>query len=369
MSLTLTFTMPRPSTAFIDLKALRHNYRLAQALAPESNTLAVIKANAYGHGAIVIARALEDLVPAFAVACLDEALDLRTAGISKPILLLDGFFSVAELREAAAQNCWLLVGNRWQIDALQNTQLSTPATVWLKVDSGMRRLGVSLDEVADCHHTMSTCENVHQPVVIASHLACADELNNPHAGEQIQRFKSAVVGLGAPLSIANSPGLLGWPEARADWNRPGYMLYGNSPFTCPHSDADQLVPVMSVQSRVMALRTVAPGETVGYGATWRAERPSRIATVPIGYGDGYPRTAPSGTPVVVNGQRAALAGRVSMDLITVDVTDVEGVAIDSEVELWGKQLSVEEVAGWAGTIGYELLTRIPARLLRRYSDY
>jgi alanine racemase len=360
--------MSRPTAAVIDLKALRHNYLLAQALAPESNTLAVIKANAYGHGAIAVARALEDLVPAFAVACLDEALDLRATGITKPILLLDGFFSVEELQGAAVQSCWLLVGNRWQIEALQNANLPTPATVWLKVDSGMRRLGVSLDEVADCYRALSTCANVRPPVVIATHLACADELDKPHAGEQIQRFKSAVIGLSAPLSIANSPGLLGWPNSRADWNRPGYMLYGNSPFTCPQSEADQLVPVMSVQSRVMALRTVAQGETVGYGGTWRAERTSRIATVPIGYGDGYPRNAPSGTPIIVNGQRAALAGRVSMDLITVDVTDVTGVVLDSEVELWGKQLSVEEVAACAGTIGYELLTRIPARLVRRYSD-
>ena len=358
--------MARPTTAQIDLDAQRRNKRLASRQSPHSRNMAVIKANAYGHGAVAVARALEDLVPAFAVACLEEALELRQAGITTPLLLLEGFFHRDEIAAAAASDCWLLLENHWHIDTLIDAKLPAPVTVWLKVDTGMHRLGLQPHEARACHRKLAASPNVGGEIVVATHFACADELDNPITGEQIDRFRAAVADLGAPLSMANSPALFGWPASRADWNRAGYMLYGNSPFGRPHPEADRLDPVMTFKSRVMSLRTVPPGDFVGYGATWRADRTTRLATVPAGYGDGYPRTAKSGTPVLVNGQRATLAGRISMDLLTVDVTDIEGVELGSEVELWGKALSVEEVACGAGTIGYELLTRMPGRAPRDY---
>lgn len=360
----------RPSQAIIDLDALRANYRLAASLAPQSQTMAVVKANAYGHGAVAVARALEPLVPAFAVACSEEALDLRSAGIAKPILLLEGFFSQDEIALAAANNFWLLVENEHQVEALAKTALPTPLTAWLKIDTGMHRLGAPLSQGIRLYEQLRACGHIRQPIVIASHFACADELDNDCTARQIQRLKQFAHSISStttpPLSMANSPALLGWPESHGAWNRPGFMLYGSSPFADAHPAADQLQAVMSFQSQVISVRTVPCGETVGYGNTWRATRDSIIATVPVGYGDGYPRHAPSGTPVLVAGQMAMLAGRVSMDLITLDVTNLSGIAIGSPVELWGKNLPVNSVAAAAGTIGYELLTRMPGRLRRIY---
>lgn len=358
--------MARPSQALIDLTALVHNYRLAKGMAPDASTMAVIKANAYGHGAVAVARTLEPLAPAFGVACLEEGLLLREAGITKPLLLLDGFFSQEELVVAAENTLWLMIENRRQLQWLLSAKPGKPVTVWLKVDTGMHRLGAPLDQAASLYKTLRQSPNVAGDIVLATHFACADELENDFTRVQINRMKALATELRAPLSMANSPALLGWPQAVSDWNRPGYMLYGSSPFATSHPHADKLMPVMTFQSQVISLRTVPAGETVGYGATWRAEKTSLIATVPVGYGDGYPRNAPSGTPVMVNGQRARLAGRVSMDLISVDVTDIHGVAIGSAVELWGKNLPVNEVALAANTIGYELLTRMPSRLRRVY---
>lgn len=360
--------MTRPSKALIDLAALRHNVDLAASLARNSRNIAVIKANAYGHGAIPVARALEKIVPAFAVAYIEEALELRQAGIVCPILVLEGFFSRDELAQAVASNLWLLLENQWQIDTLVASRLSSPLRAWLKLDTGMHRLGIDPEDFEAAYRKLASSPSVHFDIVVATHFACADELDNPTTARQIARFKHAVSSLNVSLSMANSPALFGWPESHSDWNRPGYMLFGNSPFGKPHAIADRLIPVMSFHSQIMSLRTLKPGECVGYGAAWQASRTTVLATVPVGYGDGYPRNAKSGTPVLVNGQRARLAGRVSMDLITVDVTDIDDVTLGSDVELWGKQLSVEEVAAHADTIGYELLTRMPARLPRIYTE-
>lgn len=360
--------MTRPSQALIDLNALRHNYQLSQTLAPGSQNVAVIKANAYGHGMLAVARALSDKAPAFAIACTEEALDLRAGGITQPLLLLEGFFQAEELTLAEQHSFWLMIENRQQVDAIISARLKRPITVWLKVDTGMHRLGVPMADAAALYQRLVSSPNVAQPVVLATHLACADELDKEMSRTQIQHLEALAAPFNAPLSIANSPGLLGWPEARKAWNRPGYMLYGDSPFSCSHPEADKLQPVMSFQSEIISLRHIATGETVGYGASWKATQDATIATIPVGYGDGYPRNAPSGTPVLVAGQRAALAGRVSMDLITVDVTGLHNVEIGSPVELWGKNLKVSEVATCAGTIGYELLTRMPGRLRRVYRD-
>ncbi len=362
--------MSRPAKALLDLKALRHNYQLANGLAPHSQNMAVIKANAYGHGAISVAHALKDLVPAFGVACIEEAIELREAGIETPIHLLEGAFTPDEIDIAAEQNFSLAVVNQEQKRAILNAKPSTPLSVWICVDTGMHRLGLSPDELTSTYREMAASANVAGDIIIATHFACSDDLNSDFTSIQMSRLEQGTGDvsalLNAPKSLANSAGLIGWPETRADWNRPGIMLYGSSPFSVPHPDVDRLLPVMTFKSAVIALRDILPGETVGYAATWKAERPSRIATVAIGYGDGYPVHAPNGTPVLIKGQRCPMVGRVSMDMITVDVTDLPDVAIGDEVILWGKGLSVNEIAACAGTISYELLTRMPRRTPRVY---
>ena len=360
--------MARPAQAIINLKALRHNFKLAASLCAPGQALAVVKANAYGHGAVPVAQALADLAPAFGVACIEEALELRGAGISAPILLLEGIFSPEEVSVAAEQNFWLMLENDQQFSALENAAVSRALKVWLKVDTGMHRLGLSVDDLGPAYRRMQACKNVDKTIVVATHFACGDDLESDMTVQQISRLRDAARDLGAPLSLANSPGILGWPQARAEWNRPGFMLYGNSPFVVAQAEADKLQAVMTLKSAIISLRDIAVGESVGYAASWTAERPTKIATVAMGYGDGYPRQAPSGTPVLVKGQRVHLVGRVSMDMVTLDVTDLESVALGDEVIFWGETLSANEVAQYAGTIGYEALTRMPMRTPRVYVE-
>jgi alanine racemase len=356
--------MARPNQARLDLEALRHNLGVARELTPRSRLMAVVKANAYGHGAITIARELEPLADALAVACIEEAVELREAGINAPILLLQGVFEAAELDIASHCGFWITIDNERQLSWLEHARLDAPLQCWLKVDTGMHRLGVTPERTRDFHQRLQHCVNALDEVVLSTHLASADDLDSAQTPQQLQRFERACDKLACPRSAANSPGLLAWPQSHYDWVRPGYMLYGNSPFAQPHPNAEALRPVMTLVSGIISLREFAAGETVGYGGSWTATRPSRIATVTVGYGDGYPRLAPNGTPVLIRGQRAPLAGRVSMDMITVDVTDLAGVEIGDEVILWGPELPAAEVARHAGTIGYELTTRMPPRAPR-----
>ncbi len=356
--------MARPNQAQLNLDALRHNLGVARAAAPRSKVMAVVKANAYGHGALVAARTLEPLADALAVASIEEALSLREGGIESAILLLEGVFTADELPVCARQGFWPVVQSERQLDWLEHTRLEAPLRCWLKVDTGMHRLGVAPERAAEFHQRLSACANVSGEIVTCTHFASADELDSAQTEGQLAVFDASTAGLAGPRSAANSPGVLAWPASHYEWIRPGYMLYGDSPFGVPQEHADKLRAVMTLRSEVIALREVPAGETVGYGATWRAERDSRIATITVGYGDGYPRTATSGTPVLIKGQRAPLAGRVSMDMITVDVSDLPAVEIGDEVILWGEGLPVGEVARHAGTIGYELLTRMPLRTPR-----
>jgi len=360
--------MARPAKAIINLEALRHNYQLAASLCAPGSALAVVKANAYGHGAVPVAQALADLAPAFGVACIEEALELREAGIENPILLLEGIFSADEVAIAAENNLWLMLENDQQFSALENASVCQALKVWLKVDTGMHRLGLTVEGLIPTYRRMQACKNVDKTIVVATHFACADDLESEMTSQQIACLRDAARDLGAPLSLANSPGILAWPQAIAEWNRPGFMLYGNSPFSVAQAEAETLQTVMTLKSAIISLREVVAGDSVGYAASWTAARTSKIATVAMGYGDGYPRQAPSGTPVLVNGKRVSLVGRVSMDMITVDVTDIDSVAIGDEVIFWGDSLSANEVAGYAGTIGYEVLTRMPMRTPRIYRE-
>jgi alanine racemase len=354
--------MARLNQARLDLRALRHNVGVARQLAGPARIMAVVKANAYGHGAVTIAGALQSIVDALAVACIEEAVELRAAGIRTPILLLQGVFEPAELHTAAQLDLWLTIENERQLRWLEEASLPAPLTCWLKVDTGMHRLGVAPDMALPCYQRLLASRNAVDAIVLCTHFAAADNLHSRQTEQQLAVFDA--MPCSALRSAANSAGLLAWPQARYDWVRPGYMLYGNSPMLQDHAVAQSLQPVMTLTSSVISLRTIAAGEAVGYGGTWVAQRTSRIATVTIGYGDGYPRHAPNGTPVLVNGQRAPLAGRVSMDMITVDVTDLEQVEPGAEVVLWGAGLPLAEVACCAATIGYELTTRMPARTPR-----
>ncbi len=356
--------MARPNQARLNLAALRHNLSVARTLAPGSSVVAVVKANAYGHGAHIVARELAPLADALAVACIEEAVALRESGITSPILLLQGVFEAAELTLASELGLWVMVNTLEQLCWLEEARLQQPLRCWLKVDTGMHRLGIEPSDTAAIYQRLQACHQVQADIVLCTHFASADDPASPQTAAQISEFERLSADFPCQRSAANSAGVMAWPAAHYDWVRPGYMLYGNSPFAGTQANSGSLQAVMTLVSAVIALHDVAPGETVGYGAIWTARRPSRIATVTIGYGDGYPRLAPAGTPVLVNGQRATLAGRVSMDMITVDVTDLPAVRIGDEVVLWGNGLPVGEVARHVGTIGYELTTRMPARTPR-----
>ncbi|WP_404375573.1 alanine racemase [Vreelandella aquamarina] len=360
----------RPLVAHIDLDALRHNYQLACRCAPQSRSVAVIKADAYGHGALACAQALEADVPAFAVACIEEALSLREGGIKAPIVLLEGIFSADELALVDQHRLWISVHSAWQVEALLAYSPQQPIPVWLKVDSGMHRLGFSLQEASSVWQRLVDAPQV-TALHLMSHFATADARDPSYFNHQMAALKSLADELKAPLCLANSPATLAWPAAHGDWNRPGVMLYGSDPLEVANETTRQLRPVMTLRSEIIALRELAEGEPVGYGGRWKAKRPSKIAVVAAGYGDGYDRHAVDGTPVLVNGQRCPIAGKVSMDMLTVDVTDIPDAAIGSEVVLWGRAsngtvLTVDEVARYCETISYTLLTGVLPRAPRRY---
>ncbi|MEQ1667853.1 MAG: alanine racemase [Sulfuriferula sp.] len=353
--------MSRPAVAHICLDALRHNYGLAKKM-HGGRALAVIKANAYGHGAVQCAHALAGEADGYAVAAIEEALALREAGIVSPVLLLEGFFEIAELPEIVANNLWIVVHAAWQVAALMQVKLARPLTVWLKMDTGMHRVGLTADCYRATYEQLQTHPNV-EHIVLMTHFARADELCVNDTMQQIALFRSTIKGIHAPLSLSNSAGILGWPAANADWARPGIMLYGVDPLLKREDifaplAAECVRPVMQLVSTVIAVRTVACGDAVGYGGVFVANRITRVGVVACGYADGYPRAAPMGTPVVVDGKLTRLIGRVSMDMLMVDLTDLPASGLGSRVELWGDQVAVSEIAGCAGTIAYELLCNV-----------
>lgn len=344
----------------IDTAAIRHNLSRVRELAPGCRVLAVIKANAYGHGIVTAARALAD-ADAFAVARLDEALVLREAGIGARIVLLEGVQDAGELALAAANALEPFVHHDGQI-ALLEAWRGEPLRVWLKIDSGMGRLGFRLPAAGAAAARLARCAGIAHPANLVTHLAEAEQRGNPLTRAQIDGFVQATAGLAGERSIANSAGLIGWPDAQADWVRPGIMLYGISPFADAIGADLGLRPVMTFETCVIAIKDVAAGDRIGYGGTWTAKRRARIAIAAAGYGDGYPRAAPNGAPIRVNGMPAAIAGRVSMDMLAIDVSDVLQVAVGDPVQLWGPAVPVEHVAAAAGTIGYELTCRVSQRV-------
>ncbi|WP_137894729.1 alanine racemase [Ramlibacter sp. 2FC] len=346
--------MSRPARALIDLAALRHNYRLAHQR-HGGRALAVLKANAYGHGAVRCAQALAPLADGFAVAFLEEALALREAGIRAPILLLEGVFAARDFEAVHRHGLWTVVHHAEQIRMIELSE-APPASlrVWLKLDSGMHRAGFAPQALREAHARLMASGKLDRPPVLMSHFARADEPEVQATRRQLEVFGAATAGLAGETSLCNSAGLLAWPEAHGDWARPGILLYGADPLGGGHG----LRPVMRLSSEVFAVRQLAPGEALGYGGSFVADQPTRVGLVALGYADGYPRSAPTGTPLAVDGQASRTLGRVSMDMMTVDLSQLPEAGLGSQVELWGPQVDVNQVAQRAGTIAYELLCNV-----------
>lgn len=346
----------RPARALIDLQALRHNYRLARELGG-GKALAVLKADAYGHGAVRCAQALEDQADGFAVACIEEALELRQAGIRAPILLLEGFFERDELALIQAHDLWTVVHAPWQVEALALAQAAParPVRVWLKVDTGMHRVGLSPAEGLAAWRRLAALPQV-ELAVLMTHFARADELDSDRTAEQVAAFAALQAQLQCQSSLCNSPALLGWPSARGDWARPGLMLYGVSPFPGAQAQAARLQPVMTLRSQIISVRELPPGEPVGYGGRFVTAAPTRVGVVAMGYADGYPQHAPDGTTVNIDGAPGRLIGRVSMDMLTVDLSDHPQAGLGSTVELWGAQVRAGDLAAQCGVSPYVLLS-------------
>ena len=350
--------MKRGACVEIDLNAITHNLSVVRQFSTKANILAVIKANAYGHGMLAVARHLNDKVDGIAVACVEEAVTLRESAIQSDIVILQGFHNQAQLDQCLKLDLQPVCHQKWQIDLLIEARSEAQLKVWLKVDTGMHRLGIPPEETESEYKRLNTSGNV-RSVCLMSHFANADEKNNISNTRQIHEFEQCSSVLAAEASLANSAAILSLPHSIKDWVRPGIMLYGVSPFVDKDSSDFELKPVMKLSSHVIAITQLVAGQSIGYGSTWTCNRDSQIAVVGIGYGDGYPRHAKNGTPVIINGQRCPLAGRVSMDMITVDITDLAGsVTIGDEVTLWGQGLPVEEIAKQSSTIAYELLCNI-----------
>lgn len=354
--------MTRPARALIDAQALRHNLNRVRQTAPQSKIMAVVKANGYGHGLARVARILLE-AHAFAVVSFDEALALRNAGVAHPVCLLEGFFDAGELALLNHYRFAPVIHHEVQLLQLEQSQDSSPIDVWLKVDTGMHRIGFAPEMTLDALKRLKACSVVDR-VRLVSHFANADDTSDSTTGLQIKRFTGLAVGLGLECSLANSAGVLGWPASHLDWVRPGIMLYGVSPLLGRHAAELGLQPVMTLTSQLIAVNRTRKGERVGYGGEWVCPEDMPVGVIAIGYGDGYPRQAPSHTPVLVNDKRVSLIGRVSMDMITVDLRSQPSANVGDPVILWGKGLPVEEIAERAGTIGYELLTRMPERVPR-----
>ena len=349
------------SYALVNTSAVKHNLQKVREYAPKAKVMAVIKANAYGHGLLRIAEALDE-VDAMAVARVDEGIRLRQAGIKNRIAVLEGFVCEQELNALIDYDLDIVVHTTGQLDILEKNSGQKPINVWLKLDTGMNRLGFMVAEFVSVYKRLLACQYINKPVSLMTHLSSADNINSQVTPQQLALFNDVIKTYTGEKSIANSAGIIAWPDSITDWVRPGIMLYGVSPFTNKSGDELQLKPVMSFHSRLIAVKNIAAGAAVGYAGAWVSEKPTRLGVVAIGYGDGYPRYAKTGTPVLVNGKRVPLVGRVSMDMITVDLSTQANAKSGDPVTLWGEGLAVEEIARYADTIPYTLLCGITQRV-------
>lgn len=347
--------------AEISSRALKANLVRLRQIAPGSKVMAVVKANGYGHGLLNVTGVVDD-ADGFGLARLEEALEVRAGGVNARLLLLEGFFRTEDLPLLVEHDIDTVVHHESQLDMLESAQLKKPVTVWLKVDSGMHRLGFHPQEFEQVYQRLLANANVAKPVHLMTHFSCADEPEKDVTSAQMARFNELVGGLPGDKTLANSAGVLYWPASQADWIRPGIALYGVSPVAGDLGVNHGLQPAMALMSQLIAVREHKAGESVGYGAYWTSSRDTRLGVVAIGYGDGYPRNAPEGTPVLINGRRVPIVGRVSMDMLTVDLGPEANDKVGDAAMLWGPDLPVEEVAEQIGTIAYELVTKLTPRV-------
>lgn len=355
--------MPRPILATIDLDAMRHNLAQARARAGARKVWAVIKANAYGHG---IERAVAAFADADGIALLDlaEAQRARDAGWRKPILLLEGFFEPADLDLVFGLQLTAVVHDAEQLRMLELDRRTAPIPVCVKVNTGMNRLGFDPGSVAAVLERLRALPHVNVAALM-THFANGEGGGNRELGDvmqQMRRFESACGAWTGETCLANSAALLMQPQIGGNAVRPGIMLYGGSPASGTPAAAFGLRAAMELTSALIAVQDLAPGEAVGYGSRWVARRRSRIGVIAAGYADGYPRVAPDGTPVWVEGRIVPLVGRVSMDMITVDLTETPDIGIGARVELWGRHVPIDDVAERSGTVGYELMCALAPRV-------
>ncbi len=354
----------RQATVYIDSEALQYNLNRVKQLAPTAKIVSMVKANAYGHGVKDCLAALAN-TDAFGVACLEEALEIRELGYQQPITLIEGIFSAEEMQIVIDQNIEIVVHHQQQLDWLRahkDAYIAKNLKIWVKLNSGMNRLGFKVDEIIDVIHQLKAdgfnC-------VLAMHFANADADNHPLNEQQKQQFLHVKEAC-APIlaSCCNSAAIFKWPELNFDFVRPGIMLYGASPFADKTVEDLDIQPVMTFTAEIIALNTIQAGESVGYGSTFIADKETELAIVSIGYGDGYPRAFFKQNYVAINGQKVPVVGRVAMDMIAIDVTDLNA-QLGTQVELWGKHRLVDDVAEANGTIGYELLCRLSNRPIRK----
>lgn len=352
--------MSRPTFMMIDLAALQHNFDCVRRLTHDRSVIAMVKANAYGHGIERVAKSLSK-ANAFGVASLEEGLLLREAGVKQPIVLMEGLFFADELPLASQYQLSVVVHHLPQLEYLEKANILNPISVWLKINTGMHRLGFCVEKVADVYQRLSALACVNKPIGLMTHFAKADDGSSDATTRQMALFHQTTQHLSGPRSLANSAGIIQWEESHADWVRPGLMLYGASPMVNKVGKEHGLKPVMTLSSRIIAITEVKKDEAVGYGGTWRAPYDTKVGIVGVGYGDGYPQFAKNGTPVLVNGKRSELVGRVSMDMLAVNLSNLPEAQIGDTVILWGDGLPVEDVALHNSTSAYEVLTRMTPR--------
>ena len=351
--------MTRPSRVIIDRAALQHNFSVVKSIAPAARIMAIIKADAYGHGLIRVAKLLRD-ADAFGVACLEEASQLRDANIDRTIVLLEGPYDAGDIPPVRDLKLDIVIHNQHQIEMLKGASCHDLQT-WIKVDTGMHRLGFQADAVANVCQQLEALR-LSRPPRLMTHLAVADQPKNQFNRLQLARFSELNAGVALEKSVANSAAILADAETHMHWVRPGLMLYGVSPFPDKQANDHDLKPVMTLESELISVRWLKKNEPVGYGADWRCPEDMPIGTVATGYCDGFSRHARPGTPILVHGKRCALIGRVSMDMLTVDLRNCATAGIGAPVTLWGNGLPVEEIARAADTIPYELLCGVHKRL-------
>ena len=352
--------MSRNTIAKIDLAAIRHNLARVRKLAPESRVACVVKADGYGHGLTRVSAALKE-ADILAVATVDEGRRCRNKGWAGRLLLLEGPANVPEFEEMISLDAEMVVHHETQLELLRQRQHEINNSLWLKIDSGMHRLGFPPRDAAAVHEELETLRG-RKPTVLMSHFACADEAHNPMTRQQIERFDSSIAGISGQVSLANSAAVLHFPESHRDFIRPGIMLYGVSPTTQKSAADIGLRPAMTLQCDLIAINQCKTGDTIGYGAAYSCPEDMQIGVAAIGYGDGYPRHARNGTPVLVNGERAALVGHVSMDMIMIDLRGHDQARVGDQVTLWGQGLPLEEVALWCDAIPYQLICGVTARV-------